>query len=83
VLCELHGVELTDAHEASADAIAAGRVGLKMAAKYGTDLPSEAAVLHASQITWQEAQNKSFASWMQKNVDPDFQFVSGWPIKRY
>ena len=83
VLCELHSVTLSDAHEASADAIAAGRVAQAMAAKYFDDLPATASEVHASQIGWQEEQNKSFASWMQKNVDPDFKLVPGWPIKRY
>jgi hypothetical protein len=54
-----------------------------MAAKYKTELPDDASVLHASQVAWQDSQNKSFSSWMQKNVDPDFVFVPGWPIKRY
>ena len=79
----LYGVALDDAHEASADAIAAGRVGQRVAAKFAKDLPADAKTLHELQVPWKEAQNISFAKFMQGSVDPNFVAVPGWPVKRY
>lgn len=81
--CEVYSVQLDDAHEASADAIAAGRVALAVASKFADELPATAAELHACQISWKQDQDVSFAGWMQKNVDPNFAFVPGWPLKQY
>jgi DNA polymerase-3 subunit epsilon len=83
VACEVYGVSLDDAHEASADAIAAGRVALAVAAKFKPALPPEGAVLHSSQIGWKEEQDASFAKWKRSVGDPEFQHVPGWPVKKY
>ncbi len=81
--CEVYSVPLEDAHEASADAIAAGRVAIAIAAKFAGDLPSSAAELHGEQPAWKQAQDLGFETWMKKNVDPGFKFVPGWPVKHY
>jgi DNA polymerase-3 subunit epsilon len=78
-----YGVPLDDAHEASADAIAAGRVGQAVAARFASALPEDKAQLHALQSAWKEEQDVGFAKWMRANNDPDFRHVPGWPIKRY
>lgn len=83
LVAEVYGVTLDDAHEASADAIAAGRVGQAVANKFAPDLPASAAELHANQIPWKEEQNESFTSFMRRSVDADFVAVPGWPIKLY
>ena len=81
--CEHYGIALDEAHEASADAIAAGRVGLAVAEKFATALPSSAAELHKEQPGWKLAQDESFAEFMKRSVDPNFVLVTGWPLKNY
>ena len=80
-VAEFYQVPLTDAHNATADAIAAGRVAQAIAFKYANELPSEAAELHAEQVAWSEAIDRDFAKYMQQNVNPDFALNLGWPLK--
>lgn len=65
-----YGVELVGAHDAGADAIAAARVALAIAARHGNKLPAEAAALHAAQVGWAAEQQADFAAYMRRTVDP-------------
>ncbi|MFM6971523.1 MAG: exonuclease domain-containing protein [Rhodoluna sp.] len=78
---EVYQVPLTDAHNATADAIAAGRVAQAIANKFANELPSQLSELHDSQIAWSEAIDRDFAKYMQQNVNPDFTLNLGWPLK--
>lgn len=78
---DYYGVALSDAHNATADAIAAGRVAQAIAKKHGRELPPTAAELHDAQIAWSADQEARFAKWMQENNDPDFKTNIGWPVK--
>lgn len=81
VACEVYGVTLEGAHEASADAIAAGRVALAMARAYPelTELSLEE--LHGRQQSWQREQAESFAEWKRRNGDLHFEAEVGWPVR--
>jgi len=76
-----YGVELSDAHNATADAVASGRVLQAMVRKFGSKLSSDVNAVHDAQVQWSAAQEASFAKWMRSNVNPDFVENIGWPLK--
>lgn len=80
VVAAHYGVSLSDAHNATADAVAAGRVLQAIARKYQTQLPATAQELHDQQVGWSEAQDSNFEEFRRRTL-PDFQVVRGWPLK--
>lgn len=78
---QVYGVELSEAHNATADAIAAGRVMQAIAAKHAEKLGEDLAAIHEGQKVWADAQAESFANWKRKNGEPDFAAELGWPLK--
>lgn len=81
IVAKHYKVDLEDAHNSKADAIAAGRVGLALMKAHREKLPETAEQLHAAQIEWAKEIDASFAKWMRENVDKDFTSHPGWPIK--
>lgn len=77
----LYGVVLDGAHNATADAVASGRVLQAIARRYGAKLPAKAEDIHACQVGWASAQEASFAEYMRRSVNPDFKENPGWPLK--
>ncbi|NDH65832.1 MAG: hypothetical protein EBY26_05600 [Microbacteriaceae bacterium] len=75
-----YDVELTDAHNATADAVAAGRVAQAIARKFSKRLSIEANELHNLQITWSKDLDLDFEKFMQ-GKDPSFKTTIGWPLK--
>jgi DNA polymerase-3 subunit epsilon len=80
IVAGYYNVKLDDAHNATADAIAAGHVAQAMAAKFPAELDVPLAELHASQAVWSREQDESFAKFM-RGINPDFQPTFGWPEK--
>jgi DNA polymerase-3 subunit epsilon len=80
IAAEHYGVELADAHNATADALAAGRVAQAIARKFAGKLPETAEELHAAQPEWSKAQDLSFEKYM-RDRNPDFTARIGWPLK--
>lgn len=78
---EYYQVSLDDAHNATADAIAAGRVAQAIAKRWASDLPVSARELHDAQIGWSETLDADFESYMRRSVNPDFTAARGWPLK--
>jgi DNA polymerase III subunit epsilon len=76
---ELYGVTLSDAHDAAADAIAAGRVAQAIAARYPEELGVSAEELHRKQVGWCAEQASSFQEYMRKKRDPGFTADGRWP----
>ena len=76
----VYGVELSNAHNASADAIAAGKIAQAIARKYSGKLPADALELHDLQKTWSTQQDDSYESFRRKN-SPEFTVIRGWPVK--
>jgi DNA polymerase-3 subunit epsilon len=76
-----YGVELTEAHDASADAIAAGRVAQAMARKHVAALSVESAMLHSQQVGWCADQAASFQDYMRRTKDPTFTTSGSWPVR--
>jgi DNA polymerase III subunit epsilon len=75
-----YGVSLDDAHNATADAVAAGRVAQAIATKYSAKLPDDVSVLHNSQIEWSANQDASYEKFRRGSI-PDFTVQRGWPVK--
>jgi len=78
---ELYGVALgDDAHNATADAIAAGRVALAVLEKFKLLDEYSLNDLHENQILWSREQDESFNKFLEglgKPLITDF----GWPIR--
>jgi len=79
ILTADYGVVLADAHNSTADAVAAGRLAQRQAARF-TELQLPAADLHKKQIEWSLAQEQDFAEYMRQHR-PDFVATPGWPLK--
>jgi len=77
---QAYAVDLADAHNAGADAVAAGRVAQAIARRYPAELGLTAAELHIKQIAWSAEQDASFADYMRRTRDPNFASThGGWP----
>ena len=77
---EFYQVTLDDAHNATADAVAAGRVAQAIARRWASELPASAQELHDLQIGWSDANDSSFEEFMRKQ-NPSFVIARGWPLK--
>ncbi len=73
-------VVLDDAHNAGADAIAAGRVAQAMAKRYPDRLDIPATDLHSLQVGWCGEQAASFQEYMRRK-DPTFTTSGAWPVR--
>lgn len=76
-----YGVDLSLAHDAGADAIAAGQVLQALALQYGSSLPSDAHSLHEQQVKWAASQAQSFQTYMREQRDPNFVVDDRWPLQ--
>ncbi len=81
-VCEEYGVELTDAHEAGSDALAAVRVAVALAERYRAevaDLPLEE--LHRRQVGWYREWAEGLEAWLRKGKDPEAVIDPRWPLR--
>lgn len=78
---EFYKVPLDDAHNATADAVAAGRVAQAIARRWADELPTTASELHDAQVEWSAILDADFESYMRRSVNPDFTASRGWPLK--
>jgi DNA polymerase III subunit epsilon len=76
-----YGVDLVDAHDASADAVAAGRVAQAMARLHPEELAVEARLLHMRQVEWCAEQSADFQDYMRRTHNPDFTTSGLWPVR--
>ena len=82
-VAEHYAVRLDDAHQASADAVAAGRVAQALAERFAGLLPSRVEELHTRQIAWARAQAASLTEYFVRigRLDPEERLDGGWPIR--
>lgn len=64
-LCAFYGVKIEGAHDATADALAAGRVAWAICRDHPKIRDAKAEDLHQWQVGWRAKQQKSFASWLR------------------
>lgn len=76
-----YGVSLDGAHEASADAIAAGHVARAIAQKYPEQLNFNALELHDKQVEWAAEQAESYAQWRRSQGMKVFSGDGVWPVR--
>lgn len=83
VVAEHYAVRLDGAHEASADAVAAGRVALALAERFAAWLPLTLEELHTRQIGWARSQAESLTEYFVQigRLDPDDALDGRWPIR--
>lgn len=81
VVAAHYAVPLEGAHEASADAIAAGRVAQALARQF--PLPETPAELHTRQIGWARSQAASLTEYFVSigRLDPDDALDGTWPVR--
>jgi DNA polymerase-3 subunit epsilon len=79
---ERYGVALDDAHDAGADAIAAGRVAQALARAYPAELGVEAHRLHRRQTVWYAEQAARFQDYIRRaKGDQDYVASTSWPVR--
>ncbi|CAN5559855.1 hypothetical protein BH09ACT4_BH09ACT4_15480 [soil metagenome] len=79
---ERYEVSLEDAHDAAADAIAAGRVAQALARTYPDDLDVPFADLHGRQQIWYAEQAASFQQYIREvKGDDSYVAESAWPLR--
>ncbi len=76
---EFYGVALMDAHDAEADAVAAGRVAQAIARKYSDALGDDVVMIHTNQVAWASDSASSFQEYMRRTKDPEFVADGLWP----
>ena len=76
-----YGVSLEGAHDASVDAIAAGRVAQAIARKYATELAMSANDVHDAQVAWAAAQAASYSEWRRSQGLPTYAGDGLWPVR--
>lgn len=77
----VYGVELLDAHDAAADAIAAGHLALALSQKYPAEVDVPLDQLHDMQIAWCQEQADDFEAYMRSQRDPEFRADGRWPSR--
>lgn len=78
---EHYGVALDSAHQASADAVAAGRIALALCARFSEIAALEVDDLHRMQVSWSDEQAQSYAGWRHAQGDTNFAPEQGWPVR--
>ncbi|XKF88344.1 3'-5' exonuclease [Microbacterium lacus] len=83
VVAAHYAVPLDGAHEAAADAVAAGRVAQALAQRYAAWLPATATELHTRQIGWARAQAESLTEYFIRigRLDPEQRLDGNWPVR--
>ncbi|MHA7986434.1 exonuclease domain-containing protein [Rathayibacter sp. CAU 1779] len=81
VTAEHYGVDLIGAHDAGADAIAAGRVAQAIARAFPVELDMDAHQLHTLQVQWSQQQALDFQDYMRRVKDPSFTVRGEWPLR--
>jgi len=77
-----YGVVLDEAHDAGADAIAAGRVAQALVVAFPDELDVPIADLHGRQEIWYAEQARRFQEYIRRRKgDESFTASTAWPIK--
>ncbi|MBN9177329.1 MAG: 3'-5' exonuclease [Microbacterium sp.] len=81
VVAAHYDVALVGAHDAAADAIAAGRVAQALARRFALTGPVHE--LHTQQIAWARAQAESLTEYFVRigRIDPEDRIDGAWPIR--
>lgn len=83
VVARHYDVSLTNAHDAAADAVAAGRVAQALATRYRDAMPAASSELHTQQIGWALEQAESLTEYFVKigRIDANAPLDGRWPVR--
>jgi DNA polymerase III subunit epsilon len=83
VVAEHYAVRLDAAHEASADAVAAGRVAQALAGRFGAWMPTGVGELHDRQIGWARDQAARLEEYFVRvgRIRPGDTVDGRWPVR--
>jgi len=76
-----YGVPIVGAHDASVDAIAAGRVAQAIGRKFAAQLTMSAAELHDAQVRWSAEQAASMNEYLIREGKTPFGGRGVWPLR--
>ncbi|MEW2068734.1 3'-5' exonuclease [Streptomyces sp. NPDC007346] len=79
-LCEHYGVTLDDAHDASADAVAAVRVVRRMGERHRPVSTLPPGELHALQVRAAAEQSASLQAYLRRTANPAAVVEQAWPV---
>ncbi|MFJ1956018.1 3'-5' exonuclease [Streptomyces microflavus] len=79
-LCEHYGVTLSDAHDATADAVAAVRVVRQMGERHRPVSTLPSAELHALQVRAAAEQSASLQAYLRRTANPAAVVEQAWPV---
>lgn len=74
---ELYGVPFENAHDATADAVAAGRLAQAIAQWFNLTITAN---LMAAQTSWKREQAESFQAHLRRQGNADAFINTGWPL---
>ena len=80
-MCAHYGVRLDDAHNAEADAVAAGRVAWAICQRYPEIAGMSLAELHSAQAQWHAARQADFRAYLERQGKPADDVSGEWPIR--
>lgn len=79
-VCEFHGVRLENAHEASADALAAARLAWKMLGVVPELSAPDWRAVNQQQASWHEARQRDFAAYLERSGKDASGVNTAWPM---
>ncbi|MFD3972772.1 3'-5' exonuclease [Streptomyces cyaneofuscatus] len=79
-LCEHYGVTLSDAHDATADAVAAVRVVRRMGERHRPVSTLPPAELHTLQVRAAAEQSASLQAYLRRTANPTAVVEQAWPV---
>lgn len=79
-VCAEYGVALEEAHDASADALAAARLGRAIALRHPKVAALGPAALHERQIAWAAERAADFQAYLRRKGERGAVVDGGWPL---
>ncbi|MFE9421708.1 exonuclease domain-containing protein [Kitasatospora sp. NPDC006697] len=80
-VCEVYGVELSQAHDAASDALAAVQVAVALGRRYPEQVGRlTLAELHRQQVHWYREWAEGLQSWLRAGKDPQAVVDARWPM---
>jgi DNA polymerase-3 subunit epsilon len=81
VTAEFYGVALNGAHDATEDALAAGRIAWRLGQRYPHIAAMPLDVLHETQAAWHRERQRDFAAYLIKKGEPAGDVCGDWPLR--
>jgi DNA polymerase-3 subunit epsilon len=83
VTADLYRVKLNGAHDATEDALAAGRIAWRIAETYPEIAVMTLDELHEAQTVWHAARQADFRAYLDRQGKPSDDVFGDWPMRPY